>query len=356
MGFQDVVIAALDPLLLEAQFYNEWLERGFAAGMEYLKRNPDKRMKPALLCPEAASAVLLFASYYTEPPEDPGPEYGQVACYAVGLDYHDVLPQKISLLKTRIEEQLGQALLGKYFTDNVELYEQALAARSGLGFIGKNSLLIGPKLSGSYHFVAEFFTDIQLEPDIKYDGTCGNCTRCGTACPTSAIVEEKTVDSNLCISYLTIENKGGIPVQLRNKLGHWLFGCDVCQEVCPYNQRPPKTNWLEFNPESGAGHYINLLEILKIKDKKAFMSRFQKTALTRAKRRGLVRNALVVIGNRRPDAGVRALADFIAQEDDQMLVEHAAWALSMYESGSSELKTIHSGLSEQSKKSIEQHI
>ena len=356
MGFHHAVVAGLDPLEAESHFYKDWLARGFASTMEYLKRDPEKRMSPALLCPEAVSAVMLYASYYTEGPEDPGPEYGRVARYAVGLDYHDVLPQKIALLKASVEEKLGRPLLGKYFTDNVELFEQALAARHGLGFTGKNSLLIGPAMSGSYHFVAEFFTDLPLEPDLRYEGTCGKCFRCGISCPSSAIVEEKTVDSNLCISFLTIENKGGIELSLRKCLGHWVFGCDVCQEVCPYNQRPPKTDWVEFQPESGAGHYLNLLEVLRIKDKPEFMAKFGKTALSRAKRRGLVRNALVVIGNRLPEAGASELVEFIEGEQDSMLVEHAAWALSQYDSGSGKLKELHTRIASSLRTCLDPHI
>lgn len=355
MGFQHAVVAALEPLEAERKFYEEWLSRGFAASMDYLKRNPEKRNSPRLLCPEAYSVVLLFASYYTNVPPDPGPEYGKVARYAVGLDYHEVIPQKLAELKARIEEKLGRPILGKYFTDDVELFEQGLAARHGLGFAGKHSLLIGPRLMGSYHFVAEFFTDLPLAPDQPYEGTCGKCFRCGTACPTSAIVEEKTVDSNLCISFLTIENKGAIPVELREKVGQWVFGCDICQEACPYNQRPPETLWDEFQPHSGTGHYLNLFDVLKIVDKKEFMSRFGPTPLSRPKRIGLIRNSLVVIGNRRPACGSAVLCEFIENEQNQMLVEHALWALSRYDDGAERIKKLYSR-NLQSKELISQYI
>lgn len=330
MGFQRAVVASLEPMLAEQKFYEEWLARGFNATMGYLQRNPEKRNRPSLLCPQAYSVVLLFASYYTKLPVDPGPEYGRVARYAVGLDYHDVLPAKLGELKQRIEDKLGRPILGKFFTDDVELFEQGLAARHGLGFTGKNSLLIGPKMLGSYHFVAEFFTDIEMEADEPYQGTCGKCFRCGVACPTDAIVESKTVDSNLCISFLTIENKGEIPPHLREKMGDWVFGCDICQEVCPYNQAPPETVWKEFHPDSGAGHYLNLFELLKLKDKKEFLTRFSGTPLTRPKRRGLLRNTLVVLGNRRPPGGDAALAEFLKTETDPLLVEHANWAISRF--------------------------
>lgn len=332
MGFEHAVVASLEPMQAEQKFYEEWLAQGYAASMNYLKRDPSGRNQPSLLVPEAYSAILLFANYYTERPEDPGPQYGKVARYAVGEDYHNVLPRKLTELKTRIEEKLNRPILGRYFTDDVNLFEQAFASRHGLGFTGKNSLIIGPKLMGSYHFVAELFTDIPLEADLPYKGTCGNCFRCAEACPTGAIVGEKIVDSNLCISFLTIENKEGIPIELRSKLGNWVFGCDVCQEVCPYNSKAKANIWQEFQPDSGAGHFLDLFEILKIPSQREFMRRFGKSPLSRPKRKGLIRNALVVIGNQRPENGEDALQNFLAIEQNEMLIEHAQWALAQYTS------------------------
>ncbi|MBY0357994.1 MAG: tRNA epoxyqueuosine(34) reductase QueG [Candidatus Obscuribacterales bacterium] len=330
LGFERAVIASLEPLEKERKSYEQWLAGGYAGSMEYLKRDPISRTSPKLLHPEALSAVVLLASYYTDKPEDPGAAYGKVARYAVGRDYHEVIPQKLGELKAALEKKLGRPLLGKYFTDNVQLYEQALAKRSGLGFSGKNSMLIGPKLMGSYHFIAEFFTDIELDPDEEYKGTCGQCTRCASACPTDAIKPGGLIDARLCISFLTIENKGAIPLELRSKLGDWIFGCDICQEVCPYNQRPPQTKWKEFYPEEGAGHYLNLFNLLKIKSNKEFENRFAHTPLSRPRRKGLLRNALVVLGNRCPENGIQQIRDFALHEPNEMLREHAAWALSQY--------------------------
>lgn len=353
LGFQRAVVASLEPMQAERLFFENWLSKGHAASMGYLSRDPEKRTSPKLLCPDAYCAIVLFASYYTETPADPGPEYGRVARYAVGKDYHAVLPQKLALLKKIIEARINKPLLGKFFTDDVELYEQAFASRSGLGFSGKNTMIIGPKLMGSYHFVAEFFTDLPLEPDEPYRGTCGNCFRCAAACPTDAIVSEGELDSRLCISFLTIENKLGIPVQLREKLGPWVFGCDVCQEVCPYNQKPPITSWTEFQPEAGAGHYLNLYEILSLSNKAEFMNRFAKTPLSRPKRFGLMRNALISLGNRKPESGQIKLINFLMQLPDEyarkemnteqihILFEHACWALTKYQSSSA---TIDSAL------------
>lgn len=298
--------------------------------MEYLKHNPDFRTNPQLLQPQARCAIIVSASYYTTPPPNPGPQFGKVANYAVGLDYHAVLRAKLRELKARIEEHIGRPLLGKAYTDDVALHEQGFANKYGLGFAGKNTLIIGPKLSGSYNFIAELLTDIELEPDERYAGTCGDCFRCGSACPTNAIVDARNVDARLCISYLTIENKEGIPAELRPKLGSWVFGCDVCQEVCPYNQRPPETSWPEFQPQSGIGHYLDLFDVLAIRTEEEFRARFLPTPLRRPKRRGLLRNALVVIGNQRPAGGEEKIGALLKYEEDPMLIEHANWALAQY--------------------------
>ena len=198
-------------------------------------------------------------------------------------------------------------------------------------------MIIGPQLSGSYYFVAELFTDLELDADQPYVGTCGKCFRCGDACPTDAIEEGQIVNANLCISYLTIENKSEIPLNLRAKLGRWVFGCDICQVVCPYNQRPPVTPWSEFRPESGKGHYLDLCQLLEIRDETYFRRAFEATPLRRPKRRGLLRNALVVMGNSLAEGcdtsrdACQKIAEsifrFACQENDEMLIEHAAWAL-----------------------------
>ena len=337
VGFQRTVVASLEPMPEARVRYESWLARDFAGDMDYLKRDPNFRTSPRLLLPNALSALIVSVSYYTPPPPSPGQEYGRVAAYAVGLDYHVVLRAKLRELRDRIEKETGRALLGRSYTDDVALYEQALAARSGLGFAGKNTLIIGPKLSGSYNFVAELFTDLPLEPDEIYKGTCGQCFRCAAACPTSAIVEPQSVDARLCISYLTIENKQGIPEDLRTKLGGWVFGCDVCQIVCPYNQAPPSTPWVEFEPQSGIGHHVDLLEMLKISSQEEFHARYIRSPVRRPKRRGFLRNALVVLGNQKPQAGEAAIFEFARNETDPMLQEHAAWALAQYDSENGQL-------------------
>lgn len=337
LGFERTVIASLSPMDAELRHYEAWLERGYAASMEYLKRQPHFRTSPQLLFPGSKSAIIVSVSYYTERPPEPPFAFGRVARYAVGQDYHAVLRAKLRELRGRVEEELGQPICGKAYTDDVALYEQAFAARHGVGFSGKNTMIIGPKLSGSYYFLAELFTDLELDADEPYEGTCGECFRCASACPTGAIVAPGVLDANRCISFLTIENKDGIPRDLRKQMGDWIFGCDVCQEVCPYNQRPPETPWHEFRPENGAGHYIDLLGLLQIRHEAEFRERFGVTPLRRPKRRGLLRNALVVLGNHLarasnavldPDRIIDCVLKFAEDESDDMLREHAAWALS----------------------------
>jgi epoxyqueuosine reductase len=337
LGFHRTVIGSLAPLESERAHLEQWLASGYAAGMEWLKRNPHFRTSPQLLLPQCRSAIIVSVNYYTQTPPAPDFAAGRVARYAVGLDYHPVLRAKLRELKTRIESELGRPLQGKAYTDDVPLYEQAFASRHGLGFTGKNTMIIGPKLSGSYNFVAELFTDLELEADEAYSGTCGECFRCGDRCPTKAILRTPaTIDAGRCISYLTIENKGGIPLELRQSLGEWVFGCDVCQEVCPYNGKPRQTPWPEFSPESGAGHFLDLLSILKIRNEEEFRSKFAHTPLRRPKLRGLTRNTLIVLGNQLGGRGVRQVDEELLIPEiekatidcaDPMLREHAAWAV-----------------------------
>jgi epoxyqueuosine reductase len=344
-GFQRVSIGSLEPLQAAKIEYEEWLDNGFAAGMEYLKRNTELRTSPALLYPGSLSAIIVAISYYTEPPElSDHPFAARVARYAVGLDYHAVIRARLRGFREALERELGRPLLGKAFTDDVALHEQSFASRHGIGFKGRHTVVIGPKLSGSYYFLAELFCDLEIDPDGPYDGTCGACSRCITACPTAAITTDGHVDANRCISYLTIENKGGIPEELRSMLNRWVFGCDICQEVCPYNQRPPETTWEEFRPEKGVGHYLDLMSLISIADETEFRERFGHTPLRRPKRRGLLRNSLVVTGNVLGEFRLLStLSDvqlnwvkcvteklriIVAQESDAMLREHAFWSLS----------------------------
>ncbi|MBU6451674.1 MAG: tRNA epoxyqueuosine(34) reductase QueG [Cyanobacteria bacterium REEB67] len=339
-GFHHVVIGGLAPLVEGGLIYQSWVDQGFAASMDYLKRDPRQRVEPERTFPGSRSVIIASVSYYSEPDTPTPAVAGKVARYAVGLDYHPTIRRKMREFAQAIEKNCQIKLNCKPFTDDVALYEQSLAARHGLGFVGKNSLILGPQLSGSYNFIAELFVDVELEPDLPYVGTCGKCFRCGNACPTDAIKDGALIDSHLCISFLTIENKGGIAPGLRSKLGDWVYGCDICQEVCPYNSKPVSTPWAEFLPQAGVGHHLDLLDIMTIKDELEFRGRFEKSPVRRPKRRGLLRNALVVLGNhlanahRESDRIVQSLVEFTQSDQEDMLVEHAAWALAQSQESS----------------------
>lgn len=343
LGFSQVVVASPEPLEQGAKVYKQWLDNGYAADMGYLKRDPERRTTPSMTFNPVRSIIVASVSYYQEIP--PPPEHyvwGRVAAYAIGLDYHQVIRQKLELYADLIEREIGRPLARRSVTDDAALFEQALAARHGLGFIGKNSLIIGPKLSGSYNLISELFIDLELPADMPYKGTCGSCFRCGAACPTDAIAYSNVsgtdggaymVDANLCISYLTIENKNGISEPLRHKLGDWVFGCDICQDVCPYNQKPPLCPWPELSSQKGVGHYLDLLALLKISDHAQWRKKFAGSPVLRPKLRGLRRNALVVLGNKlqrqtvEAKVVISALDQYLSKEDDEMLLEHGAWAL-----------------------------
>lgn len=340
LGFHQVQVGSVAPLSEARLHYEHWLDQGYAADMAYLKRDPARRVDPVMTYPAALSVIVVSVSYYSEPPVEPDGSFGRVARYAVGLDYHPVIRSKLRDFCARLEKEIGRPIARRTVTDDAALYEQALAERHGIGFTGRNSLLIGPKLSGSYHFIAELFVDLDLamEADFAYEGTCGNCVRCINACPTDAIksgADAMMVDSNLCISYLTIENKGPIAVPLRNKLGNWVYGCDICQEVCPYNKKPTPAPWPEFAPSKGVGHYLNLPELLQIENTEMFTARFAASPVRRPKRLGLLRNTLVVMGNQLQEEHnyskeiVEAICAFVRRngDEEQLLLEHALWAL-----------------------------
>ncbi|MGC9336426.1 MAG: tRNA epoxyqueuosine(34) reductase QueG, partial [Anaerolineae bacterium] len=249
---------------------------------------------------------------------------GRVSRYAWGTDYHDVILRKMHQLAQWISEQLGRRLTYRTYVDTGPLLERELAQQAGLGWIGKNANLIHPKL-GSYFFLGELLTDLELEPDAPFsDERCGSCTACLDACPTGALTAPHTLDARRCISYLTIEHRGAIPEETRPLIGDWVFGCDVCQEVCPWNRRFAHPG---RRPAFRAVHdTLDLVEMLKL-DEDAFRSRFRETPLWRARRAGLARNAAVVLGNLGDPRAIPALEHALS-DADPLVAEHALWALS----------------------------
>jgi epoxyqueuosine reductase len=322
LGFDLVGIATLGPAETSGAF-DDWIERGYAGEMDYLARSAAKRRDTRLPVPGAKSAVVVGMSYGGREPAGP------VARYARGADYHDVMLAKLRDLHDWMSEQVGREVRGKAYVDTGPILERDLARRAGLGWFGKNTNLVNPRL-GSFFFLGALLVDLELEPDEPFDvDRCGSCTRCLDACPTDAFVAPRQLDAARCISYLTIELKGAIPEPLRARMGAMLYGCDVCQDVCPWNVRfSGARREPAFAPRPAiAGKDARTLarEILAMSDDE-FRAAFKGSPMKRAKLRGLKRNAAVVLGNVGTSDDVPALMR--ALDDPEPLVrEHAAWAL-----------------------------
>jgi epoxyqueuosine reductase len=301
--------------------FRQWVAEGKHAGMGYLAtgRSLARRADPRAILPECRSILVLALPYVP-------PEKGQagVAAYAVGDDYHDVLKPRLGALVAFLEEQTGTPVPNRWYTDTGPVLERDLARRAGLGWIGKNSMLIHPQ-KGSYFFLAEVLLGIDLPPDPPFESDhCGTCTRCLDACPTGCILPDRTLDAGRCISYLTIENKGEIPEELRPLVGEWLFGCDVCQQVCPWNRFAEQEVESNFAPRPDIPPQ-NAADELDLKPRD-FNRKFKGSPLKRAKRRGYLRNAAVVSGNRADPDGLLQLVAAL-QDEEPLVRQHAAWAL-----------------------------
>jgi epoxyqueuosine reductase len=326
-GFDLVGVTGAGPLTEGGERLKRWQEAGMAADMGYMHRPVALLSDPRRLQKSARSVVSLGVSYYPGEHPENLEGGGRVARYAWGKDYHLVIKERLRELRVELEEALGCRIRARAFTDAVPLLERSAAQHAGLGFFGRNSCLISQDV-GSYFFIADLILDQEVEPDAHGTGTCGKCTRCVSACPTGAIKAPGVVDARLCISYLTIENKGEIPRELRRAVGDWAFGCDVCQEVCPYNKRKARrSRWSEFSARSGAGPYLKITEVLDIRTDEEFEERFGRTPLTRPGRAGLLRNCCVVAGNLRLEEAVPALVRCLHEDGSPLVRGHAAWAL-----------------------------
>jgi epoxyqueuosine reductase len=309
--------------------YENWLMLGRHASMEYLagERARMCRCEMRLILPECRS-ILILAVRYPDPktalPDERAGPTGRVAAYAWGRDYHLVLPQRLKALVTFIEQKVGKPVPSRWYTDTGPILERDLAQRAGLGWIGKNTCLINPTI-GSYFLLAEILFGIDLEPDPLFTADrCGTCTRCLEACPTHCILPDRTIDARRCISYLTIENKGEIPSDLRPQMGKWIFGCDVCQMVCPWN----RFAGIEYDQSLAA--YPGLPNPDLIGDlmltPQGFNRKFKGTPVQRARRGGYLRNIVIALGNSGSMAGIPAL-DGALQDDAPLVRQHADWAL-----------------------------
>jgi epoxyqueuosine reductase len=330
LGFDLVGIAPAGPAA-GADRYRAWLKHGYHGEMAYLARREAvaRRADPADILPGTRSVVAVAANYHTRPlPAQLGvdPARGILASYAWGSDYHDVLVSRLRQLGAWVEAETGEPVTWRAYVDTGPLLERELASRAGLGFVGRNTNLIHPRL-GSWLFLGELLLTVEL-PSLAGGapgGTCGRCSRCLDACPTSALVKPYVLDARRCISYLTIELKGPIPRPLRPLLGNRIFGCDVCQEVCPWNHRfarPTSEPVFQPRPEGMAPHLLDLIAL----DEEGFRRRFRGSPVKRPKRRGLLRNVCVALGNWRDPVAVPALARAV-RDPEPLIRGHAAWAL-----------------------------
>ena len=331
LGFSLVGVTTCDPLP-HANVFEAWLEQGRHGGMAYLNTPHSRqcRAHPDRVIPGCRAVIVLGVRYPAPPPmnlngkSDPRPR-GKIAAYAWGEDYHNVLPTRLRALVQYIESQVGHPVPNRWHTDTGPLLERELAQRAGLGWIGKNTCLINPD-RGSYFFLAEILLGIELEPDPPFMADrCGRCSRCINACPTGCILPDRTLDARRCISYLTIELKGSIPIENRSLMDGWVFGCDVCQQVCPWNRFADS----EFDP---AFDHPLTRPAPDLPDEMAlsagdFNQKYCRSPLKRAKRRGYLRNVAVALGNLRNPEAVITLTQALMFDQERLVRAHAAWAL-----------------------------
>jgi epoxyqueuosine reductase len=322
-GFDLAGVARADapPLL---GFFAEWVARGYAGEMAYLSSQVAKRSELGAAFPWARS-VLSVAVQYDTPhaySRDAPAGRGWISRYAWGDDYHDVMQAMLERLLGRLRAELGP-FEARAYVDTGPIAEKAWAASAGLGALGKNTCLLHPE-HGSWLFLGELVTDLDAAADAPRADMCGSCTACLDACPTRAFPAPYVLDATRCISYLTIELRGPIPEELREGQGAHVFGCDICQDVCPWNRRRRRSGAFVFEPRPGAE--APDLAGLAALDAAAFSERFHRSPVKRAKRRGLVRNVAVAIGNA-GGATERAVVERLARDEDPLVAEHARWAL-----------------------------
>jgi len=308
------------------EIYKDWLKKGYAGTMEYLERHAELKEDPRNLLPETLSLVALGCNYNTgnTSPEIQDPSKARISRYAWGDDYHEIIHSKLKDLEHYLCKELNAANHTRSFVDSGPVLEREAAQRAGLGWFGKHSNLINMEI-GSWFFLAEMLIDVELKADEPFTRVdCGTCTSCIDACPTEAIIADRTVDARLCISYLTIEHKGAIPADLRPKMDNHIFGCDICQDVCPWNKDAPGSVELGFKPRTE--NYAAELTELMMLDQTAFSKRFRKSPIKRTRRRGLLRNVAVALGNWAHADAIPALS--IGLHDIEPVVRsHSAWAL-----------------------------
>jgi epoxyqueuosine reductase len=325
LGFELAGIARAAPAD-DFRHLRHWLDRGHGGEMAYLNRQAEARRHPQSILPDVRSVVMVGLNYHCSSRgmnevNAAGP--ARIATYALGDDYHDVLRAKLNLLLSWVQAEVP-GVQGRGVVDTAPLLERDFARRAGLGWIGKNTMLINKRL-GSFFFLGALLLDLDLDPDAPFSADhCGTCTRCLDACPTDAFVAPHQLDARRCIRYLTIELRGPVPEDSRPGMGEWLFGCDICQDVCPWNRKAPLGIEAGLRPRADL-LALDVVESLQLNDAE-FRARFRGTALWRTKRRGLVRNAAIVAGNTGERRAVPALERLLG-DADPVVAEAAQWAL-----------------------------
>ena len=325
VGFDLVGIASAQEFAEDGAIALDRLRTGLMDGLPWYNESRVLRgTRPQELLPGAQSIICLGLNYYRPDTADPegSASAGKVARYAWGHDYHKVMKRRMREYVAGLSASLGTPIAARWYVDDGPMLDRAAARRAGLGWFGKNTNILTPS-HGSWVFLGQVITDLEIVPDSPLQKTCGSCVRCIDACPTGAIVAPYVIDNARCISYLTIENRGPIPRELRPQMLDWVFGCDICQDVCPVNRKARPSTEPAFQREWLG--LLELAELLKLSEE-GFRTRFQGSPILRAKRVGLQRNACVALGNRQDPAAVPALTRALAASEP-LVRGHAAWAL-----------------------------
>lgn len=325
-GFHQIGITSVHSLGPGEQAIQEWTAEGKHGGMKYLEDFSRRKSDFFEDFPDAASVLVLGVNYYSE---EKHPERsllsGKVARYAWGKDYHQTIAEKHKKLILEIEKMAGKNFRAKSCVDIQPLPEKFSAQQAGFGFVGKNTLLLSKEF-GPWMFLSEIVMNLKLPEDLPATGNCGTCRSCQTSCPTGALDKDYNLDARLCVAYLTIEHKGVIPRELRPKITNWIFGCDDCITVCPFTSKSKNTDWPELTAKSGCGPEIKISELFEIKSNREYEKKFKTSAVSRALRKQLLRNACVVLGNSGDPAATGWLEKGL--KDPSWLVRaHAAWGL-----------------------------
>jgi epoxyqueuosine reductase len=291
LGFSKVGIAQAESLTEEGVRLREWLAKGYHGTMQWMEREKEKRVDPCFIFPQVKSIVCVAMNYYSAEQHSDNPEIGKISRYAWGDDYHSIMTERLEELLSFIKSVIPE-VAGKLYVDTGPMMDKVWAVRSGIGWMGKHSNVITREYS-SWVFLGEILLDVELDYDEAIMDLCGTCTACIDACPTKAIIQPYVVDSNKCISYLTIEQRDALPKNLLPKFHQWVYGCDICQDVCPWNRFQKETKETAFYPrqENIAPKLTELAEM----SQEEFSRRFRRSAIKRTKRNGLVRNAKGVL-------------------------------------------------------------